>query len=74
MPIERIEVAVEGSLDLRGALGSKGVPVGSQRLHLRFDITAPQATPEQLRELREQTERYCVILQMLLQPPSMQPE
>jgi uncharacterized OsmC-like protein len=70
---ERIEVTVEGDLDLRGSLGiARDVPVGFQRIRLRFDIAAPQATPEQLRGLREKTERYCVVMQTLVQPPNLQ--
>lgn len=73
IPVERIEVTVEGDLDLRGTLGiSKDVPVGFQRLHVQFDITAPQATPEQLKALREKTEQYCVVMQTLMQPPALQ--
>src|SRR5258706_10203733 len=45
IPIERIEVTVEGELDLRGTLGiSKDVPVGFEDIHLHFDVAAPQAT------------------------------
>jgi uncharacterized OsmC-like protein len=73
IPTERIEVTVEGDLDLRGTLGiAKDVPVGFQRIRLRFDIKAPQATPEQLRGLREKTEQYCVVMQTLVQPPDLQ--
>ena len=73
IPTERIEVTVEGDLDLRGTLGiAKDVPVGFQRIRLRFDIKAPQATPEQLRGLREKTEQYCVVVQTLVQPPDVQ--
>jgi uncharacterized OsmC-like protein len=69
---ESIDVTVEGDLDLRGTLGiSKDVPVGFQNIRLRFDIVAPQATPEQLRSLRERTEQYCVVLQTLVQPPKL---
>lgn len=72
---ERIGVTVEGDLDLRGSLGiARDVPVGFLRIRLRFDIAAPQATPEQLRGLREKTERSCVVMQTLLQPPSLQTE
>ena len=72
---ERIEVTVEGELDLRGTLGiSKDVPVGFESLHLRFDVAAPAATPEQLRGLREKTEQYCVVMQTLLRPPKIQSE
>src|ERR1700756_4515742 len=62
IPTERIEVGAEGDLDLRGTLGiSLDVPVGFARIQLQFDIVAPQATPEQLRALREKTEQYCVV-------------
>ena len=73
IPTERVEVTVEGDLDLRGTLGiAKDVPVGFQRIRLRFEIEAPQATPEQLRGLREKTEQYCVVMQTLVQPPDLQ--
>jgi uncharacterized OsmC-like protein len=73
IPTERIEVTVEGDLDLRGTLGiATDVPVGFDQIRLRFDIDAPQATPEQLRSLREKTEQYCVVLRTLVQPPQLQ--
>jgi uncharacterized OsmC-like protein len=72
---ERIEVTVEGGLDLRGTLGiSKDVPVGFESVHLRFDVVAPKATPEQMSGLREKTEQYCVVMQTLLRPPKLQSE
>jgi uncharacterized OsmC-like protein len=75
IPVERIEVTVEGDLDLRGTLGiAKDVPVGFDRIHTRFEIVAPQATPEQLRALREKTEQYCVVMQTLVQPPNLETE
>lgn len=73
IPVERIEVTAEGDLDLRGTLGiSKDVPVGFESLRLRFDIAAPKATPEQLQQLREKTEQYCVVLQTLIHPPKLE--
>jgi len=70
IPTERIEVTVEGDLDLRGTLGiSKEVPVGFENIRVQFDIAAPQATPEQMSGLREKTEQYCVVMQTLLHPP-----
>src|ERR1700678_188033 len=73
IPTERIEVTVEGDLDLRGTLGiAKDVPVGFESIQLHFDVVAPQATSEQLRGLREKTEQYCVVMQTLLRPPSLQ--
>src|SRR5215469_4706857 len=45
IPTERLEVTVEGDLDLRGTLGvSKDVPVGFENIRLRFDVYAPNAT------------------------------
>ncbi len=73
IPTERIEVAVEGDLDLRGTLGiAKGARVGFENIRLHFDVAAGAATPEQLRALREKTEQYCVVMQTLLQPPKIQ--
>jgi uncharacterized OsmC-like protein len=75
IPTERIEVTVEGDLDLRGTLGvSKDVPVGFEAIRLRFDVDAPKATPEQLRGLQERTEQYCVVMQTLMRPPNLQTE
>ena len=72
---ERIEVTVEGDLDLRGTLGiSKDVPVGFENIRLRFDVAAPTGDAEQLRELREKTEQYCVVMQTLTHPPKPQSE
>jgi uncharacterized OsmC-like protein len=62
-------------MDLRGTLGiSKDVPVGFESIHLKFDVVAPKATPEQLSGLREKTEQYCVVMQTLMQPPNLQTE
>lgn len=70
---KRIEVTVEGDLDLRGTLGiAKDVPVGFENIRTHFDVTAPDATPEQLRNLREKTEQYCVVMQTLLHSPNIQ--
>lgn len=72
---ERIEATVEGDLDLRGTLGiSKEVPVGFEAIRLQFEIEAPEATPEQLRDLREKTQQYCVVLQTLVKPPKIETE
>src|SRR5215813_8629191 len=72
IPFERIRVEVEGEMDLAGTLGiSKEAPVGFQNIHARFNINAPDATPEQLAALKEKTEQYCVVMQTLLQPPQI---
>ncbi len=70
IPFEHIRVDVEGQMDLSGTLGiSKEVPVGFQDIHAKFDIIAPNATPDQLAALKEKTEQYCVVMQTLLKPP-----
>jgi uncharacterized OsmC-like protein len=72
---ERIEVEVEGDLDLAGTLGvSKDVPVGFERIRTRFDVLAPDATEEQLDDLRRKTEQYCVVFQTLVRPPELETE
>jgi uncharacterized OsmC-like protein len=75
IPTERTEVSIEGELDLSGTLGiSKDIPVGFERIRLRFDIQAPEATAQQLRALQEKTEQYCVVMQTLIRPPAIQTE
>ena len=72
IPFEHIRVEVEGEMDLSGTLGiSKEVPVGFQNIHARFDIKAPDATPDQLAALKEKTEQYCVVMQTLMSPPQI---
>jgi len=75
IPYERIEVTVEGDMDLGGTLGiKKDVPVGFEHIRTRFAIDAPQATEQQLSALREKTEQYCVVMQTLMQPPAIETE
>src|SRR5580704_6995783 len=70
---EHIQVTVEGDLDLRGTLGiSREVPVGFETIRLNFNISAPSATPDQLRALQEKTEQFCVVMQTLQHPPKLQ--
>lgn len=73
VPAESIEATVTGDLDLQGTLGiSKEVPVGFESIRLQFDIRAPQATPEQIKALKEKTEQYCVVMQTLAKPPKIE--
>src|SRR5215213_9394263 len=72
---ERIEVEVEGELDLAGTLGiSKDAPVGFERIRTTFDIVATDASEEQLENLRRKTERYCVVFQTLSRPLELETE
>ena len=67
--IRDASVTAEGDLDFRGTLGvSKGVPVGFRDIRLRFQLDT-DATEDQRATLLRLTERYCVVLQTLRQPP-----
>jgi uncharacterized OsmC-like protein len=73
VPVEDVQVTVEGDLDLSGTLGlSRDAKVGFESIRVRFDFTAPEASEEQLAALREKTERYCVVLQTLIDPPRVE--
>ncbi len=61
----------EGDLDFRGTLGvSKDVSVGFQNIRLQFTLDT-DASDEQLATLLRLTERYCVVYQTLVRPPTM---
>src|SRR3954462_13215209 len=69
----RIEVIVEGDLDLRGTLGiNREVTAGFDAIRVRFDIDAPDASAEDLEGLMKRTERYSTVLQTLLRPPEIE--
>jgi uncharacterized OsmC-like protein len=62
-------VIAEGSWDARGTLGiDRSVPVGVSDISLRFEIDS-DAEPAKLERMIQTTERYCVILQTLRNPP-----
>jgi uncharacterized OsmC-like protein len=68
------KVRAEGDLDFRGTLGvSKDVPVGFERIRLRFDLDT-DATAEQVATLIRLTERYCVVYQTLSRPAKIDVE
>ena len=65
-------VKAEGDLDFRGTLGlAKDAPVGFSDIRLTFELEtdAPQGELDALMKL---TERYCVVLQTLRRPPSIE--
>jgi uncharacterized OsmC-like protein len=69
---ERIEITVEGDLDLRGTLGvSRDAKVGFDAIRLELDVHAPGADPAEVESLKQKTERYCTVLQTLREPPSI---
>jgi uncharacterized OsmC-like protein len=70
LEVRDIRVTVEGDLDLRGTLGvDREAPVGFTDIRLAFEVDAPGATDEQLDGLRRRTERYCVVMRTLTEPP-----
>jgi uncharacterized OsmC-like protein len=72
---EKIEVTVEGDMDLAGTLGiSQEVPVGFETIRTTFDVVAPEASEEQLENLRKRTEQYCVVYQTLANTPELRTE
>lgn len=70
LDVRAIAVTAEGDLDLRGTLGiDREAPVGFTDIRLAFAIDAPGASQEQLEGLQRRTERYCVVMQTLTDPP-----
>ena len=65
-----VSVTAEGDLDLRGTLGTPDVPVGFSAIRLDFELTGA-VDEERFEKLKARTERYCVVLQTLLAPPSV---
>ena len=75
LPVESIEVVVEGDLDLRGTLGvDREAAVGFEEIRTRFEIVAPEASEQQLEDLRRKSERYCTVLQTLVGDPRLATE
>ena len=73
LPVRSVEVEVEGDLDLQGTLGTdRDARVGFEAIRLRFVLDAPDATEAQLEALIGKTERYCVVLQTLADPPALE--
>ena len=73
LPVDDVRVTVEGDLDLAGTLGtSREANVGFDAIRLSFEIDAPKLSAEQLESLQEKTERYCVVLQTLTNPPPVE--
>jgi uncharacterized OsmC-like protein len=57
-------IVAEGDLDFRGTMGvDREAPVGFRSIRLRFELDSPKG--EELEQLLETTERYCVVYQTL---------
>jgi uncharacterized OsmC-like protein len=71
IPVEAGTVHAEGDLDFRGTLAvDRDAPVGFRAIRLSFELET-EAGEEQLATLLKLTERYCVVLQTLANPPQL---
>jgi len=72
--LRNARIRAEGDLDFRGTLGvSKDVPVGFERIRLRFELDT-DASAERVATLIRLTERYCVVYQTLSRPAKIHVE
>ena len=71
IPLQRVEVTVEGDMDFRGTMGiDPETPVGFERIRTDIHVVA-DAPPDRLERLAQRAERYCVVASTLRQPPSL---
>jgi len=69
--ITRGKISADGVWDARGTLAiDRAAPVGLTEVTLRFDIDS-DADQTKLERMIQTTERYCVILQTLKNPPKL---
>lgn len=69
IPVTGGTLTATGVMDFRGTLGiDRAAPVGLTEIELRCELEST-ATTEQLDKLLSLTERYCVVLRTLSEPP-----
>jgi uncharacterized OsmC-like protein len=69
--LEGGSVKAEGDLDFRGTLGvDRNAPVGFRAIRLAFELDTDEPQ-ERIHTLLKLTERYCVVLQTLRNPPEI---
>ena len=69
--IRKGKISADGVWDARGTLAiDRAAPVGLTEITLRFDIDS-DADQAKLERMIQTTERYCVILQTLKNPPKL---
>jgi uncharacterized OsmC-like protein len=78
IPIVEGTVTAEGDLDFRGTLGvDRTAPVGITGIRMAFDIVFGEredkrpVTEDEVEALGKLTERYCVVLQTLVNKPEI---
>ncbi len=71
IPVRGGTITAEGDLDFRGTLGvDKETPIGLTHIRLKFDLDT-DAEDEQIAKLLKLTERFCVVYQTLVSPPTI---
>jgi uncharacterized OsmC-like protein len=74
IPLEDVQVDVEGDLDMRGFFGSEdGVRPGFGEVRVKVRLTGP-ASPEQYRELQAAVDQHCPVLDLFSNPTSVRTE
>jgi uncharacterized OsmC-like protein len=72
VPIESIEVEVEGTIDPRaGSPGYETIPVYPQNIAYVVRIDGPASVAE-IQTLRDNVEKFCPILNLLMQPQTIE--
>jgi uncharacterized OsmC-like protein len=67
-------VSAEGELDFRGTLAvDRDAPVGFRSIRVKFELDS-DADAQQLATLEKLTERYCVVLQTIVNGPTVTTE
>src|SRR5438094_3146119 len=71
IPVTSGRVRAEGDLDFRGTLGvDRTAPVGFTAIRLSFELDTEEPQ-DRIDALLKLTERYCVVLQTLRNPPDI---
>ncbi|KAF1357526.1 hypothetical protein EJ07DRAFT_128031 [Lizonia empirigonia] len=78
LPVKSGTVTAEGDLDFKGTMGvDKTAPVGMTGIRLQFNIKfgekddGSEVNEDDLEKLGKLTERYCVVLQTLVNKPTI---
>lgn len=71
--VERIEVEVDGEIDLRGLLGMDDVRAGYELMRVRVRLEGPESA-ERYRELGEAVDAHCPVLDVLARPVPVERE
>ena len=72
LDITSCRIVASGDMDFRGTLGvDREAPVGLTGLRLDFDFDS-QEESEKIEKLIKLTERYCVVHQTFLHPPTIE--